>query len=174
MALLEWLKAVPLPLAGTAYEPWVQLLQFLLIVAVFSAAIAWLLTRRHVSALAYTVVSLLKRTSQALGQASRYPPAVECHLHRYDPYVIGSIMLACYGGALVAVVACLIGIPSWALAYNLAGITWSNILVACAMLGAGVCLGHFCLVGVLWAWHSITTGEPFTWPSRHSSELPAP
>jgi hypothetical protein len=46
MPLLEWLKAVLTPLAGTAYEPWVQLLQFLLVVAVTVSAMAWVLTRR--------------------------------------------------------------------------------------------------------------------------------
>jgi hypothetical protein len=85
-SLLDWLKVVPTSLAGsasfagTAYEPWVQRLQFLLVVVVLVSAIAWLLTRRHLVALAHQLLSLLKRSDEAFVRACQYPPEVERRL----------------------------------------------------------------------------------------------
>ena len=87
MSLLEWLKTVPMPLAGTAYEPWVQLLQFLLVAAVMLSAIAWVLTRRHVITVAQWVWSLVIQADSALKCASLYAPATERHRARQAPYV---------------------------------------------------------------------------------------
>jgi hypothetical protein len=169
MSPLEWLKGLPTPLAGTAYEPWVQLLQFLLVASVLLSAIIWVLTRRHVIALAHAGLSLLKRASEALVQASRYAPEIERHRQRYARYLMGALGLGFYGWMLVVFGACLVGIPARALVFNLARMTWSNVMVAALFLCAGLCLVRFCLVGATWAWHSITTGEEFTWPQRRAS-----
>jgi hypothetical protein len=169
MSLLEWLKAVSTPLAGTMYEPWVQLFQFLLMGSVMVSAIIWVLTRRHVIAVAHQVWSLLKQAGRAFDHAIQYPPELERYRQRYDRYLTGFLWLVLYGLLLLVSMVCLIGFPAMAFAFNLARMTWANILVAALFLCAGVCLVRFGLVGATWAWHSLITGEEFTWPQRRAS-----
>jgi hypothetical protein len=151
-------------LAGTAYEPWVQLLQFVLVVAVMLSAIAWVLTRRHVITVEHWLWSLVIQAEAARQRASLYAPAAERRRARLDPYV----SLAFYGSmgiletlcAMLALVYLLIamryGTWLWVVILTL---TWAWFLVRLRLDWAAMS----------WAWHSIATNEEFTWPRSRAS-----
>ena len=61
------------------------------------------------------------------------------------------------------------GIPVYALMFHLARMTQANLMVALLLFFAGLVLSRYCLVGATWAWHSLRTGEEFTWPQRRAS-----
>jgi hypothetical protein len=168
MLLPEWLKALPTSFAGTAYEPWVQLLAFLLVAAVMLSAIAWVLTRPHVIALACVVLSFLRRVSEALVQASQYAPEAEGYRQRYGRYMMGGGMLAFWVFLFGVFSISLMGIPVYALMFHLARMTPANLVVALLVFFAGLILSRYCLVEATWAWHGLKTGEEFTWPQRRT------
>jgi hypothetical protein len=160
---LEWLKAVPTTFAGTVYEPWAQLLHFLLMVAVFVSAIVWLLTRRHVIAVARQAWSLLVRANNALKRASYYEPATERHRARLAPYValvtlglMGIFETLCMVLAMLYFVIALMG-----------GI-WAWVVIMTLFWVWFMCRSRLDWAAASWAWHSITTGEEFTWPKTRT------
>jgi hypothetical protein len=165
MSPLQWLKAVPTPLAGTAYEPWVQLLQFLLMVAVFISAISWLLTRRHVIAVGQRVWALVIQANNARKYASRYAPATERYLRRQAPYVALTIFeFLAIGNTLCMVLAIIV-----LLIATYGGLWWWAVIVTLFWVCFMVRL-RLNWAAVSWAWHSITTGEEFIWPQRRTSQ----
>jgi hypothetical protein len=156
---LEWLKAQLTPLAGAPYEPWVQLLQFLLVVATFVSAIAWVLTRRHVIAMVHQAWSLLKQGDRAIKRTTRYAPEMERQRQRWEPYValVGHLcMSACHIACfMLAIFGIVITVKD-----GMWGLFVTVMIFGIFFLFAG--RGE--LAAATWAWHSIKTGEAFTWP----------
>ncbi|MGH8066499.1 MAG: hypothetical protein ACRERE_14930 [Candidatus Entotheonellia bacterium] len=143
---LEWLKAVPTSLAGTVYEPWVQLLHFFVVVAVLVSVIAWILTRRHVIAFGQQLWLLLKRANRALEHACRYAPATERRLKRQAPYVA----LVTHG-LLAAFCACAAMGFAIALPVFLLHTRWSWAMVTTLYLVGATCFGRLQLAAASWA-----------------------
>jgi hypothetical protein len=160
----EWLKAMPMSFAGTVYEPWVQLLQFLLVASVLLSFIAWVLTRRHVIAVARQIWALAIRAHEAMNQATRYPPAVERRLKRLDPYM-DLVFLAPLGTLEVCLLA--FAMVSFTCAVFL-GMWWEAALSLPFGAWFG-CLGRLHWAKASWAWHRIKTGKEITWPPRRAS-----
>jgi hypothetical protein len=133
-------------------------------VALIFSAITWLFTRRHSRVVAHAVLSLLKRASEGLVEASRYAPEAEGYRQRYERYVMGWVMLAFWVLLLGVFSVCLVSIPLRVLIFNVARITQANLVVVLLLCFAGLVLGRYCLVGATWAWHSLKTGEAVTWP----------
>ena len=46
---------------------------------------------------------------------------------------------------------------------------WSLSVCAALAWGGALCIGRLHLAAAKWAWHSITTGEAFTWPYHRTS-----
>jgi hypothetical protein len=85
--ILEWLKAVPISFAGTAYEPLVELLSFMLLLAVFVSLLARILTRPSMIALAQKAWSVLTEANSALKHATLYAPEAEHFRRRIASYL---------------------------------------------------------------------------------------
>jgi hypothetical protein len=169
MPLLEWVKAVQMPLAGTPYEPWVQLLQFIFWVSVMLSAITWVLTRRHVITVAYWVWSLAIQANNALKHAWRYAPATERHLARLEPY----IALVFFGYMGIVETLCMLLAIGCLYLVIWGGMWWWGVVTA-FFYAWFLVRSRLNWVAMSWAWHSITTGEEFTWPRRRASLPPAP
>jgi hypothetical protein len=164
MSLHECLKAVSssLSLAGTAYEPWVQLSQFLLMGSVTLSAIIWVLTRRHVTAAAHQVWSLLQQAGRAYVDANRYPPrppALERRLTRL--FLYGDLVAYRFLGALGVLSSMQIG---YYLAIFLSNQVWSWSVLALFCLVFFVCYTRLFFVAASRARYRIKTGEQFIWP----------
>jgi hypothetical protein len=161
--VVEWGKAVSTLSAGTVYEPWVQWFQFVLIVVGFGSIIAWLLTRRHVIACSQQFWLLLKRANCILEYICRHAPETERHRKRWAPYV-----QLVFHGFLAVVFACTVFVFIVALILGLSRMTWSASLMVSGFWIVAILLMRINSAAASWAWHSIKTGQAFTWPLPRS------
>jgi hypothetical protein len=163
MSPLDWLKAMSssLSLAGTAYEPWVQLLQFLLLVVGSLSLITRLLPRRGVAAVAEQVWSLLKQAGRAFVHANRYAPAPALERRLTRLFLYGDLVSYSSMGALGVLLTLLMG--AYLVLFMASGVwSWSVLALLCFVFY--LCYARLNFVAASWAWYSIKTGQKFTWP----------
>jgi hypothetical protein len=155
MASLEGLNALMTLLQGTAYEPWVKLSLFLLLLTFCWSAMAWLVMRRSSQALGRQLFTLLKRASGKLDSALQYPPA---YPRRPDRVGLYSEFVGWVSGSIAVIL--FVGVISRALFVGVQrGLPWDREGVIWLIWIVFLVLTRLLLALALRAWYRIKTGD---------------
>jgi hypothetical protein len=152
---IEWLKAVPMSFVGAKYEPFVELLCFIVVVVISVNILVRLLLRPSMIALAQHAWSLLKEADSVLKHATLYGPEVECVRQRTAPYVFFVMHIIQFAAATFLF---LIGLAVFILSFR-SGVPWYSPVIISLFMSGALCWGRVALASASWQWHAIKTGE---------------
>jgi hypothetical protein len=167
MPELSTVRTLMAPLVGTAYEPWAQLIWFLVVVVAAWAVIAWLVMRPQSRALGHLIYTGVQRGVHALDQSHAfcYAPELERLRQRAAPYVELGTSLTMTGLMLLPTVTLAVFLLAF---YDRA--PWYQSVYTGLYMSVCVLLGRKMLVYASRAWHRIQTGQED--PGRHCRPTP--